>query len=100
MTTDTHHLSMEELSAVLSELPPRFRLGCVGDGRSPTLGDIVASPESADDAGADDGNDAAKLFGKGTGDIESDRKSVLSTLKSAIGIDLTRIAIPVYYNEP
>lgn len=48
MTTDTDDLSMEELSAMLSELPPRFRLGCVGDGRSPTLGDITASPESAE----------------------------------------------------
>ena len=48
MTTNTSpQLTMEQLSATLGELPPRFRLGCASDGRSRTLGDIASSPESA-----------------------------------------------------
>lgn len=39
-------LTMAELSATLSAMPPRFRLGSVGDGNSPTLAAISRSPET------------------------------------------------------
>eukprot|EP00020_Sapocribrum_chincoteaguense_P009914 CAMPEP_0170753780 /NCGR_PEP_ID=MMETSP0437-20130122/12668_1 /TAXON_ID=0 /ORGANISM="Sexangularia sp." /LENGTH=485 /DNA_ID=CAMNT_0011092907 /DNA_START=291 /DNA_END=1748 /DNA_ORIENTATION=- len=36
----------------------------------------------------------------GTGDMEADRKGLLRRLRDMTGMDLTRIPIPVYYNEP
>jgi len=39
-------LSLAELSASLSSMPPRFRLGGVGDGRSPTLEAISRTPDT------------------------------------------------------
>ncbi len=39
-------LTMAELSEMLSAMPPRFRLGYVGDGHSPTLATISSSPHT------------------------------------------------------
>lgn len=46
VTADSQ-LTMAELSATLSALPPRFRLGTVSDGQSPTLAAISKSPQAA-----------------------------------------------------
>ena len=66
----------------------------------------IFSPWQYDDANAaaaaaaaGEGDDDNELV-EGQGDMEADRKGLLKRLRSAVGIDLTRIAIPVYYNEP
>ncbi len=44
--TAESELTMAELSATLSAMPPRFRLGSDGDGHSPTLAVISRTPET------------------------------------------------------
>lgn len=53
----------------------------------PVIGEKSASPEELD-----------QVYTNPAG--AEDRSSLLKIIGSAIGIDLTTIALPVYYNEP